>query len=222
MNLKTSVALITGGGSGLGEATAREFASAGAKIVILDLPSSPGAKVAESIGADAIFTEADVTSGDQVSDAISEAAARFGGIHIAVNCAGIGRAMRTLSKEGPHSLDLFIKVITINLVGTFNVIRLAAEQMAKNAPGVDGERGVIICFSGGVRRPDRTGGILSLERRGGRYDAADRARPGLARDSGLHDRAGNFRDSDAGGTSGGGPQGARRGHSVSAATRQAV
>ena len=144
MNLKNAVALVTGGGSGLGEATVREFASAGAKVAILDLPSSPGAKVAESIGTNALFVEADVASADQVTDAIAKTVAKFASIHIAVNCAGIGRAMRTVTKDGPHSLDLFSKVITVNLIGTFNVTRLAAAQMAKNQPGTDGERGVIV------------------------------------------------------------------------------
>ena len=119
MNLKNAVALVTGGGSGLGEATVREFAAGGAKIAILDLPSSPGAKVAESLGANALFVEADVASADQVTDAIAKTVARFASIHIAVNCAGIGRAMRTVTKDGPHSLDLFSKVmIRWNLIGT--------------------------------------------------------------------------------------------------------
>ena len=144
MNLKNAVALVTGGGSGLGEATVREFAGAGAKVAILDLPASPGAKVAESLGANALFVEADVASADQVTDAIAKTVAKFASIHIAVNCAGIGRAMRTVTKDGPHPLDLFSKVIAVNLIGTFNVTRLAAAQMAKNQPGPDGERGVII------------------------------------------------------------------------------
>ena len=144
MNLKDCVALITGGGSGLGEATGREFASAGARIAVLDLPSSPGAKVAESFGDKGLFVAADVASGDQVSEAVSKAAAKFGAIHILINCAGIGRAMRTVTKDGPHSLDLFNKVIAVNLSGTFNAIRVAAAQMAKNQPNGDGERGVIV------------------------------------------------------------------------------
>src|SRR5579863_6684235 len=144
MNLKNSVALVTGGGSGLGEATVREFAAAGAKVAILDLPASPGAKVAESIGADALFVTADVASGPETEAAINSVVAKFGAIHICVNCAGIGRAMRTITREGPHNLDLFNKVIAVNLVGTFNVIRLAANAMSKNAPGESGERGVII------------------------------------------------------------------------------
>src|ERR1039457_925429 len=144
MNLKNAVALVTGGGSGLGEATVREFASAGARVAILDLPSSPGAKVAESLGANAVFVPADVVSEDQVKDAVAKTVARFGGIHVLVSCAGIGRAQRTVTKEGPHSLDLFSKVIQVNLIGTFNAIRLAAAQMSKNQPNADGERGVII------------------------------------------------------------------------------
>jgi 3-hydroxyacyl-CoA dehydrogenase/3-hydroxy-2-methylbutyryl-CoA dehydrogenase len=144
MNLKDAVAVITGGGSGLGEATAREFAAGGARIVVLDLPNSPGLKVAESFGEKGLFVSADVVSGDAIEAAIAEAAKRFGTIHIAVNCAGVGRAQRTLSKDGAHSLDLFSKVVQINLVGTFNVIRLAAQQMSKNPAGPDGERGVIV------------------------------------------------------------------------------
>jgi 3-hydroxyacyl-CoA dehydrogenase/3-hydroxy-2-methylbutyryl-CoA dehydrogenase len=144
MNLKNAVAIVTGGGSGLGEATVREFASAGAKVAILDLAVSPGAQVAESLGDNALFVVADVASADQAADAVAKTVAKFGALHIAVNCAGIGRAMRTITKEGPHSLDLFSKVITVNLIGTFNVTRLAAAAMAKNQPGADGERGVII------------------------------------------------------------------------------
>jgi 3-hydroxyacyl-CoA dehydrogenase / 3-hydroxy-2-methylbutyryl-CoA dehydrogenase len=144
MNLKNAVVVITGGGSGLGEATAREFAAGGARIVVLDLPNSPGPKVAESFGDKGLFVSADVVSGDAIEAAIAEAAKRFGTIHIAVNCAGVGRAQRTLSKDGAHSLELFSKVVQINLIGTFNVIRLAAQQMSKNPAGPDGERGVII------------------------------------------------------------------------------
>ncbi len=144
MNLKDAVAIITGGGSGLGEATAREFANAGAHIVILDLPNSPGAKVAKLFGNRGMFGAADVVADHAVTDVLAAAVARFGTIHIAVNCAGIGRAQRTISREGPHSLDLFSKVVQVNLVGTFNVIRLAANQMAKNSPNSEGERGVII------------------------------------------------------------------------------
>src|SRR5579863_10518883 len=144
MNLKNAVALVTGGGSGLGEATVREFASAGAKVAILDLAASPGAKVAESIGDKALFVPADVVSETDVKDAVAKVVAKFGGVHVLVNCAGIGRASRTLSKDGPHSLELFNKVIQINLVGTFNTIRIAAARMAKNQPNSEVDRGVMI------------------------------------------------------------------------------
>ncbi len=144
MNLKDTVAIVTGGGSGLGEATIREFAGAGARVAIIDLAASPGAKVAESLGDKALFVTADVVSDDQVKEAVAKTVAKFGGVHVLVNCAGIGRAQRTVTKDGPHSLDMFTKVIQINLIGTFNAIRLAAAQMSKNQPNADGERGVII------------------------------------------------------------------------------
>jgi 3-hydroxyacyl-CoA dehydrogenase / 3-hydroxy-2-methylbutyryl-CoA dehydrogenase len=144
MDLKDAVAVITGGGSGLGAATAQQFAECGAKVAVVDLPSSPGAKLAETFGARGMFLAADVTSGPEVEAAVARAAEHFTAVHIAVNCAGIGRASRTLSKDGPHSLDLFNKVIQINLVGTFNMIRIAAARMAKNQPNAEGERGVIV------------------------------------------------------------------------------
>jgi NAD(P)-dependent dehydrogenase (short-subunit alcohol dehydrogenase family) len=144
MNLDDKVALITGGSSGLGEATARELASHGAKIGIVDLLSSPGQQVAQSLGPNALFAAADVASAPEVEKALAAIVRKFGTIHILVNCAGIGRAQRTIGKEGPASLEVFNKVIQVNLVGTFNAIRLAAAQMAKNEPNADGERGVII------------------------------------------------------------------------------
>src|SRR5438552_11529292 len=103
MNLKDAVAVITGGGSGLGGATAREFATAGAKVVILDLPNSLGPQLAEAIGANALFVAADVASSDATERAVAAATQRFGAVHIAINCAGIGKAQRTISKDGPHS-----------------------------------------------------------------------------------------------------------------------
>jgi NAD(P)-dependent dehydrogenase (short-subunit alcohol dehydrogenase family) len=144
MELKDAVALITGGGSGLGEATAREFVAGGANVVILDLPNSKGPALADSFGAQGFFVAADVGSGEAIEKAIALAVDRFGQLHIAVNCAGIGKAQRTVSKDGPHSLELFTRVIQVNLIGTFNVIRLAAQQMSRNHPNSDSERGVII------------------------------------------------------------------------------
>jgi NAD(P)-dependent dehydrogenase (short-subunit alcohol dehydrogenase family) len=145
MDIKNSVAVVTGGGSGLGEATAQMLSAKGAKVAILDLGKSRGAAFAEELGSSAIFVEADVTNDDQLEAAIAQAAETFGAIHVTVNCAGIATAGKTLGK-GSQPLDLgpFRKTIEVNLIGTFNVIRLVATQMAKNAPGDDGERGVIV------------------------------------------------------------------------------
>jgi 3-hydroxyacyl-CoA dehydrogenase/3-hydroxy-2-methylbutyryl-CoA dehydrogenase len=144
MRIQGSVALVTGGASGLGEATVRALLAAGARAVILDRPQSAGEQLARELGAAAAFAPADVTSETEVAAAVALAAERFGALHVAVNCAGVGAAMRTVSKAGPMALELFTKVIQINLIGTFNVIRLAAARMAANAPGEEGERGVII------------------------------------------------------------------------------
>ncbi|MGN6414537.1 SDR family NAD(P)-dependent oxidoreductase [Flexivirga sp.] len=137
----TTVALVTGAGSGLGEATARKLYADGASVVILDLPSSKGAEVAGSLGDRARFVPADVTDEEQVKAAI-DAAAGLGTLRIVVNCAGVATPGRVLGKRGVLSLEAFSKVVQINLVGTFNVLRLAAEQLAGNDPA-DGDRGVI-------------------------------------------------------------------------------
>jgi NAD(P)-dependent dehydrogenase (short-subunit alcohol dehydrogenase family) len=142
MDISGKVALVTGGASGLGLATVKALQAAGAKAVILDLPSSPGAAVAQEIGAP--FAPADVTSEEQVTAAV-QTAAGLGALAAVVNCAGIGNALRVVGKDGsPFPLADFNRVIQINLVGTFNVIRLAAAKMIESTP-VDGEeRGVII------------------------------------------------------------------------------
>ncbi len=143
MQLTSShVALITGGASGLGAATARELHAQGAHVLLLDLPSADGGAVVDELGERASFVPADVTDADAVATAVAQAQER-GELRVAVNCAGVGWAARILGKEGPHDLELFQKVISINLVGTFNVLRLAAAAMADNEP-VDGDRGVIV------------------------------------------------------------------------------
>jgi 3-hydroxyacyl-CoA dehydrogenase/3-hydroxy-2-methylbutyryl-CoA dehydrogenase len=145
MKLDGAIAVVTGGASGLGEATVRAVLAKGGRAVIVDRPNSAGDKVAAELGAErALFTPADVTNEAQVAAALEQAVARFGTVHIAVNCAGVGAAMKTTSKHGPMPLDMFEMVIKINLIGTFNVIRLAATQMLKNTPNDDGERGVLI------------------------------------------------------------------------------
>jgi 3-hydroxyacyl-CoA dehydrogenase / 3-hydroxy-2-methylbutyryl-CoA dehydrogenase len=144
MKIQGCVALVTGGASGLGEATVRRLVGAGAHAVILDRPGSAGDDVARALGERATFAPADVTSPDEVAAAVALAVERFGTIHVAVNCAGVGAAMRTVTKQGPMPLDIFAKVIAVNLTGTFNVLRLAAAQMARNTPNEEGERGVIV------------------------------------------------------------------------------
>jgi NAD(P)-dependent dehydrogenase (short-subunit alcohol dehydrogenase family) len=145
MDIQNSIAVVTGGGSGLGEATAQMLSDKGAKVAILDLGKSRGAAFAEELGGNAIFVEADVTNDDQLAAAIAQAAETFGAIHVTVNCAGIATAGKTLGKGSlPLDLGPFRKTIEVNLIGTFNVIRLVAARMARNTPGDDGERGVII------------------------------------------------------------------------------
>jgi NAD(P)-dependent dehydrogenase (short-subunit alcohol dehydrogenase family) len=142
VNIAGSVALITGGASGLGLATAQRLLDAGASVALVDLPSSDGAAVAAKLGERAVFAPADVTSEPDIAAAL-DAAGRLGDIRITVNCAGIGNAVRVVGKNGPFPLDAFARVVQVNLIGTFNVIRLAAERMSTNEP-VDGDRGVIV------------------------------------------------------------------------------
>jgi NAD(P)-dependent dehydrogenase (short-subunit alcohol dehydrogenase family) len=145
VDIDGQVALVTGGASGLGLATVRELHGRGARVVILDLPSSKGADLAAELGDRAAFSPGDVTSEDDVAAAVSAAGA-LGTLRVAVNCAGIGTAVRTVGKDGPHPLTAFTKVVQVNLIGTFNVIRLAAAAIAANDPvGAAGEeRGVIV------------------------------------------------------------------------------
>jgi NAD(P)-dependent dehydrogenase (short-subunit alcohol dehydrogenase family) len=142
MQVGNAVALVTGGASGLGLATVKELHGAGAKVVIVDLPSSQGEAIAEELGDGVTFAAADVTDEQQVSKAL-DAAEQLGTLRIVVNCAGIGSAIKTVGKKGAFPLAEFTKVINVNLVGTFNVIRLGAERIAKTDP-VGEERGVVI------------------------------------------------------------------------------
>ncbi len=144
MNVADSTAVVTGGASGLGRATAERIVGEGGRVTLLDRPASAGAEVARQLGKNVLFAAADVTSADEVARALRQARERFGAIHVLVNCAGIGIAQRTLGKQGPARLDDFTRVIQVNLIGTFNCIRLAAAEMTENAPNADGERGVII------------------------------------------------------------------------------
>lgn len=162
MRIDGSTFLVAGGGSGLGEATARMLLGAGANVVVADLKGEvpPGAR----------FVETDVTDEQSVQSAV-DVALEFDGLHGTVNCAGIASAEKVLGKGGPHSLDSFAKVVQINLIGTFNVIRLAAEAMSRNDPFESGERGVIIntasvaAFDGQIGQvayAASKGGVVSL------------------------------------------------------------
>ncbi|NOT53958.1 MAG: 3-hydroxyacyl-CoA dehydrogenase [Deltaproteobacteria bacterium] len=143
MDMKGLGAIVTGGGSGLGEAAARAFAAKGVKVAVFDLAKSNGVAIAKELGG--IFVEADVTNSEQLAAGIDQAVHTLGAVHILVNCAGIATAGKTLGKEDkPLDLEPFRRTIEINLIGTFNAIRLAAAKMAKNTPNADGERGVII------------------------------------------------------------------------------
>ena len=145
MNLKDSVAVETGGASGLGEATITTIVENGGYAAIFDLQEEKGAALVEKLGSERVlYVKTNVTSEEDVSNAINQTIEKFGAIHIAVNCAGIGAAEKTVGKEKARDLGKFTKVIQINLIGTFNVIRLAAEKMTVNAPNEEGERGVII------------------------------------------------------------------------------
>jgi len=144
LDFKNCKALITGGASGLGEAVVREITIAGGYAAILDLDENRGKTLASDLGNSALYIKTDVASAKSVKAAINQAAAAFGLINVLVNCAGIAPAAKVLGKKGPHDLELFTRVLQVNLIGTFNTIRLAVERMAENSPGTDGERGVIV------------------------------------------------------------------------------
>ena len=147
MDIANKGVLVTGGASGLGAACVRLLAQAGAKIVIADVNSEAGINLAtehNQTGERTFFVKADVTSAESMQATVNMAVETFGGLHVLINCAGIGIAQRVLGKDGPHNLAAFTRVIQVNLIGTFNSIRLAAAAMARNEPNAGGERGVII------------------------------------------------------------------------------
>ncbi|MDQ0322519.1 NAD(P)-dependent dehydrogenase (short-subunit alcohol dehydrogenase family) [Pararhizobium capsulatum DSM 1112] len=144
MLMRDKVLLVTGGGSGLGAAVARMAVRKGARVMIVDLNADTGAAMASDLGATACFVRADVTKEADGAAAVSAALERFGHLHGLVNCAGIAPAEKVLGREGPHLLESFSRAVNINLIGTFNMMRLAAEAIARETPDTEGERGVIV------------------------------------------------------------------------------
>jgi NAD(P)-dependent dehydrogenase (short-subunit alcohol dehydrogenase family) len=142
MELSGIGALVAGGASGLGEATARELVARGARVAIADLNEERGRPLAEQL--DGPFVQADVTGEAPVRASVEAAVEAFGGIRLAVSCAGVGWAERTVKKDGPAALEPFEAVVRVNLIGTFNVLRLAAAAMAENEPDAEGERGLVV------------------------------------------------------------------------------
>ena len=144
MEVNGNTFLISGGASGLGGATSRLLAESGANVVIADINKEKGHALAQELGSNARFIETNVADEESVKGAVGAAVSAFGALRGAVNCAGIGVAEKTVGKDGPHSLASFKRIIEVNLIGTFNVIRLAAAQMAAQEPNAGGERGVIV------------------------------------------------------------------------------
>ena len=144
MQIKNSTFIVTGGSSGLGAATVQMVIAAGGNAIIADVNKAQGEALAANLGKQARYAECDVIREDQGAAVVAAALKHYGGLHALVNCAGIAIGEKTVGKDGPHSLEKFAKVISINLIGTFNMIRLAAEAMAKQPPNAGGERGVIV------------------------------------------------------------------------------
>lgn len=144
MDIQETIAVVTGGASGLGAATVRNIIKKGGKAVICDLSEENGVKMVEELGDSVIFIKTDVASEESVLEALEQGIEKFGSINTIINCAGIAIAEKVIGRKGTHELKAFSKVVTVNLIGTFNVIRLAAEKMVNNQANEEGERGVII------------------------------------------------------------------------------
>ena len=167
MKIAGASALVTGGASGLGAATVRDLCAAGAAVVIADVNADVGKALASGLDGRAEFVRTDVTNEADVRAAVAAAAAKSGGLRILVNCAGVAIAEKTLGKEGAHPLDRYERVIRVNLIGTFNALRLAAEAMAKNEPDAGGERGAIVCTASVAAFDGQIGQIAYSASKGG-------------------------------------------------------
>jgi len=150
MEIKGTAAVVSGGASGLGEATCRLLVAKGGKVAILDMAEEKGARLAEELGEAAVFLKTDVTDTANVQEAIEQTVRTFGAVHVAVSCAGVPYASKVLTRKGPIDMALFDRVVKINLHGTMNVIRAAAAQMVNNTSNADGEKGVVINTASGA------------------------------------------------------------------------
>ena len=144
MQVKDRGFIVTGSGSGLGAATARRLVAGGARVLLADLNAEGGAALAAELGASARFARTDVSDAASAEAALAEFRGAFGQLHGLINCAGVAPAEKVLGRDGPHKLESFARTVQINLIGTFNMLRLAAAAIAESAPGADGERGVIV------------------------------------------------------------------------------
>ena len=169
MDISGKVAIVTGGASGLGEATVRAYLAKGAKVAIFDRDAERGTKLVDELGSDKLsFYAVDVADEVSVQLAINAVMKKYAALHICNNYAGIGPAMKTIGKKGPHSMELYKKVVEVNLIGTFNVARLAAEQIAKNEPLDDyGSRGVIINTASVAAYEGQVGQVAYSSTKGG-------------------------------------------------------
>lgn len=186
MNIQGKSALVSGGASGLGAATVRMLVAQGAKVIIADVNDKTGQELAKELGGAAVFVKTDVTNTDQVKAAVGEAGAKHGGLHIAVTAAGIGVAEKVLGKEGIHDLGKFVRTVQVNLVGTFDVIRYAAELMSRNQPlsDADGGRGVMVTTASVAAFDGQIGQVAYCASKGGIVGmtlplAREFARPGI-------------------------------------------
>jgi NAD(P)-dependent dehydrogenase (short-subunit alcohol dehydrogenase family) len=184
MELREAGALVAGGASGLGAATARALAERGAHVAIVDLDGDRAQALADELGGSAVAYQADVASEPELKAAVDGAVEAFGGLRFAVSCAGIGHAERTVGRDGPASLEGFERVVRVNLIGTFNVLRLTAAAIAQSEPGPDGERGAVVMTASIAAYDGQIGQTAYAASKGGIVGltlpaARDLARPGI-------------------------------------------
>jgi NAD(P)-dependent dehydrogenase (short-subunit alcohol dehydrogenase family) len=167
MEIAGKGALVTGGASGLGAATARALHGRGARVVVADIDEEAGAALARELGGDARFVRCDVTRAEDAQAAVDAAAEADGGLRISIACAGIGWAQKLAGSRGPHELEAFERVVAVNLVGTFNVLRLAATAMLAVEPGPEGERGVCVSTASVAAYEGQMGQVAYSASKGG-------------------------------------------------------